>query len=222
MKRAELARLLGRPFDVVNFHNISLVGGPGVLEMAKAPVRTITLHEHWLLCPTHIFWKNGREACQTRECFRCSLRSGIPPQSWRYTKLIQRSLRHLDVMVSPSAYTARQHADAGIAGIRLLPTYTDLAAGECEYVAPARPRFVFAWRVTASKGVNGLLEVFARLPQVDLDIVGHGDLLEPLRRRYPKSGSWNRPASVAALVCGAPGGGKVPGRVHDDRGSGAR
>lgn len=191
LKRAELARLLDRPFDVVNFHNISLVGGPGVLAMAKAPVRMYTLHEHWLLCPTHIFWKNGREACQTRECFRCSLRSGIPPQLWRYTNLIQRSLRHVDVIVSPSAYTARQHAEAGIDGVRVLPTYTDLQAGEYEYVAPARPRFVFAGRVTASKGIDGLVETFSRLPQYDLDIVGNGDLLEPLRRRYAQCG-WIR------------------------------
>ncbi|MCC6536775.1 MAG: glycosyltransferase [Bryobacterales bacterium] len=193
VKRGELQRLLQQqPFDVVNFHNISLVGGPGVLALAQAPaVRIYTLHEHWLLCPTHIFWKNNREACQARECFRCSLRSGLPPQLWRYTKLIQRSLHHVDALLSPSAFTARQHEAAGIGGIRLLPTYTDLPAGECDYVPPARPRFVFAGRVTASKGVNQLVETFSRLPQYDLDIVGTGDLLEPLRQRYSQCG-WIR------------------------------
>jgi len=191
LKHRELARLLDRPFDVVNFHNISLVGGPGVLQMARAPVRLFSLHEHWLLCATHIFWKNGQEACQVRGCVRCSLRSGIPPQLWRYTDLVQRSLEHVDALIAPSAYTARRHAEAGIAGIRLLPTFADLQVAEREYAPPARPRFVFAGRVTASKGIDGLVETFSRLPQFDLDVVGLGDLLEPLRQRYARCG-WIR------------------------------
>jgi glycosyltransferase involved in cell wall biosynthesis len=106
LKRPQLVRLLGQPFDVVNFHNISLIGGAGVLPLAQAPVRIYPLHKHWLLCPTHIFRKSGRETCPVRECLRCSVRSGIPPQLWRYTNLIQRSLAHVDVLLSPSAYTA--------------------------------------------------------------------------------------------------------------------
>ena len=48
--------MLDRDFDVVNFHNISLIGGPGVLQMSRGPATLYTLHEHWLICPTHIFW----------------------------------------------------------------------------------------------------------------------------------------------------------------------
>lgn len=184
LKRPELARILDRPFDVVNFHNVSLVGGPGVLALAKAPVRVYTTHEHWLLCPTHIFWKNGREACQVRECLRCCLRSGLPPQWWRYTDLIERSFAHVDAILSPSEYTARLHAEAGFACIRVLPTYSDLNDGERAFEPPARPRFVFAGRVTASKGIAELLQTFSVLPGFDLDVVGEGDLLDPLRRRY--------------------------------------
>ena len=58
VKTTQLRAVLDRDFDVVNFHNISLIGGPGVLQMSRAPVTLYTLHEHWLLCPTHIFWKN--------------------------------------------------------------------------------------------------------------------------------------------------------------------
>lgn len=184
LKHSHLAQLLGRPFDVVNFHNISLIGGPGILPLAQAPVKIYTLHEHWLLCPTHIFWKNRREACQVRDCLTCSLRSGVPPQLWRYTGLIERSLAHLDALLSPSVFTARQHLEAGFPAVRLLPTFTDLDDGDSEFVPPARPRFVFAGRVTASKGIAQLVETFSRLPTYDLDVIGHGDLLEPLRRRF--------------------------------------
>ncbi len=191
LKRGALARIFARPFDVVNFHNISLVGGPGVLAMARAPVRLYTLHEHWLLCPTHIFWKNRAEACEVRECLRCSLKSGIPPQLWRYTSMVRRSLDHVDLILSPSAYTARQHAELGYERIRVLHTYAAMDGSQHDYRPPERPRFVFAGRVTASKGVAVLAERFSRLPQFDLDVIGDGDLLEPLKQRYAHSG-WIR------------------------------
>jgi len=56
VKTSHLRAVLDCDFDVVNFHNISLIGGPGILEMSRAPVTLYTLHEHWLPCPTHIFW----------------------------------------------------------------------------------------------------------------------------------------------------------------------
>ena len=185
LKHAEIRRILDRGFDVVNYHNISLVGGPGILALGNAAAKIYTLHEHWLLCPTHIFWKNGNEACVERTCFRCSIRSGIPPQLWRYTSLSRQALRHADVLLSPSAYTARQHAEAGLGRrIEVLNTYSSVEAPEESSPLPGRPRFLFAGRVTASKGVHWLVEQFSKLPQYDLDIAGQGDLLEPLKRRY--------------------------------------
>ncbi len=56
LKAHKIHAILERDFYVMNFHNISLVGGPGLLGMSKAPVKLNTLHEHWLPCPTHIFW----------------------------------------------------------------------------------------------------------------------------------------------------------------------
>ena len=40
-------------FDVVHFHNVSLIGGPGVLSYGEG-VKLYTMHEHWLVCPTHV------------------------------------------------------------------------------------------------------------------------------------------------------------------------
>ena len=61
LKKIEIEKLLNKNFDVIHFHNISLMGGPGILKMSKAPVTLYTLHEHWLVCPTHILWKNKKE-----------------------------------------------------------------------------------------------------------------------------------------------------------------
>ena len=79
LKAAELRNIFSEYYDVVNFHNISLVGGPGIISLSQARVNIFSLHEHWLLCPTHIFWKNRKAPCDSRQCIRCCIRSGIPP-----------------------------------------------------------------------------------------------------------------------------------------------
>lgn len=186
LKAGRLRELLSQPFDVVHFHNISLIGGPAVLRMSMADATLYTLHEHWLLCPTHIFWKNRSKPCDSRQCFRCSIRSGIPPQLWRYGKFLERSLEHVDCFLSPSKYTASRHAERlPIADKTIvLPLFSAMPA-------PARPerpeqanRFLFVGRITAAKGIAELLASFARWPQFSLDVVGEGELLPALKARY--------------------------------------
>jgi glycosyltransferase involved in cell wall biosynthesis len=135
------------------------------------------------LCATHIFWKNGREACQKADCLTCCLRSRKPPQLWRYNGMRDSSLRHVDMLLSPSEYTARRHRDGGIQQpIRVLPTYSPIDPGPiASSRGPAEPRFLFAGRVTASKGIDDLVRLFTGLPQFHLDIVGDGDLLQTLK-----------------------------------------
>lgn len=189
LKTAALKKILVGNFDVVNFHNISLIGGPAILKLSKAPVTLYTLHEHWLLCPTHIFWKNKTQACDRPQCIRCCLRSGIPPQLWRYTGLVKRCLRHVDMMLAPSRFTAHKHRDAGLENdIQVLPLFSTMDPAEPpEYKAAVKPRFVFAGRVTASKGVEAMLRTFSGLEDVDLQVVGDGDLLETLQQVYADS-----------------------------------
>ena len=106
LKRERLRRLFAEGFDVVNFHNISLVGGPAVLRIdAGDAIKLYTLHEHWLLCPTHVFWKNRERACDTPTCLSCCLRSGVPPQAWRATHLIEDALQHVQALLAPSEFT---------------------------------------------------------------------------------------------------------------------
>ncbi|NNK62023.1 MAG: glycosyltransferase, partial [Gemmatimonadetes bacterium] len=59
-------------FDVVNFHNITLVGGPGRLAYGGDAVRLYMAHDHWLVCPMHVLWRHGRERCTGRQCLRCA------------------------------------------------------------------------------------------------------------------------------------------------------
>lgn len=182
-KTAQLKSILGRGFDVIHFHNVSLVGGPGVLRLGSAGCKLYTLHEHWLVCPTHIFWKNREKACDRPTCFSCSLRSGISPQLWRYTKLRDTALMHVDLLLSPSAYTAARHTSAGITRpIEVLPLFSALEPGD------ARRRdegyFLCVGRVTAPKGVDALVRAVATAPDLRLRVVGQGKLREALASEY--------------------------------------
>jgi glycosyltransferase involved in cell wall biosynthesis len=185
LKRHALRRILEKGFDVIHFHNISLLGGPGVLAMGAAPVKLYTAHEHWLVCPTHVLWKNRRQPCDQPQCIQCCLRSGIPLQLWRYTGLVQRSLKQIDALLIPSQFATHRHQEGGIdCPIHVLPTFTDIQIPPLPpSEPPRRPHFVYAGRLTLSKGVVELVDQFARFPQYDLTIAGDGELMKMLRRR---------------------------------------
>jgi glycosyltransferase involved in cell wall biosynthesis len=177
--------ILARPFDVVHFHNISLIGGPSVIAWSHAPVTLYTLHEHWLLCPTHFFWKNNSRACDRPTCFSCSLISGIPPQLWRYTDLTERSVAHADALLAPSEYTAMRHREAGFTPpVHVLPLFSAIETPSISLPTRGRPRFLFVGRVSAPKGILPLLEEFVSLPAYDLLVIGDGELRGELERRF--------------------------------------
>jgi glycosyltransferase involved in cell wall biosynthesis len=179
-----LNAFFAHPFDVLHFHNISLMGGPGVLRMGQARARLMSLHDHWLICPTHALWKNRSHACDRRTCFSCTIRSGLPPQLWRYTRLRDRSLESVDRLLAPSKFTAEMHRANGIAApIEVLPLFSSLEGG-----APAEAehprRVVFAGRITALKGVETLLRVVSKMPDIELFVLGQGELRGRLTAAY--------------------------------------
>ena len=188
LKSRAARAVLARPFDVVHFHNVSLVGGPAIVAWSRAPVSLYTPHEHWLLCPTHVLWKNKSRPCDRPTCFSCSLISGIPPQLWRYTRLMERSMARVDAMLAPSEFTARRHRDAGLKPpIHVLPLFSGIEPRTSAAPRPARPRFLFVGRLTASKGIVQLLEDFTNLPAYDLHVIGDGELRGELERRFANS-----------------------------------
>ena len=183
---AALKSFFSRPFDVLHFHNISLMGGPGVLRMGQAPARLMSLHDHWLICPTHALWKNRSRACDRRTCFTCSIRSGLPPQLWRYTHLRDRSLDSVDRLLAPSRFTAEMHRANGIkAPMAVLPLFSSLE-GSGDAAPPHPRRVIFVGRVTALKGIASLLRVLAQMPDIELLVIGQGELRPALTAAYAK------------------------------------
>jgi glycosyltransferase involved in cell wall biosynthesis len=180
LKGAQLKEIFNRPYDVVNFHNLSLIGGPGILSMSKARLTLFTAHEHWTVCPTHILWKNRSKACDKRQCFTCQLRSGRPPQLWRYTNLLKSGFEAVDQIFAPSAFTKRKLETGGIE--RPISVLRLFAPPDFEELAPAgpalaAPTFIYVGRITRSKGILELISAFSQRPNYKLQIVGDGDLM---------------------------------------------
>jgi glycosyltransferase involved in cell wall biosynthesis len=176
--------------DVVHFHNISLVGGPGVLGLGtnRRAVRIMTAHEHWLICPMHLLWKYDRKPCDGPSCIRCSMAGKRPPQAWRYTGAIGRGLRHLDALFFPSRHALEEHRRRGVGGsvplIHLpyfLPDDWSLGIEDEEPEPGSRPYLAAAGRLVAMKGFQRLIPMMRYLPQADLRIAGTGPY-EPLLR----------------------------------------
>jgi glycosyltransferase involved in cell wall biosynthesis len=185
--RRPLEQVLHQPFDVVHFHNISLIGGPGVLPLSRAPVTLYTTHDHWLECTTHVLWKNRSRPCDTPQCLRCALRSGTPPQFWRLGGHVARSLEHVDLLIAPSQFTADRHRAAGITRpIRVLPSFTSHDADGRSDDERATAPFVCAGRLVSSKGVEPLLAAFAQRPAMPLLVVGDGPLRDALQTPYAR------------------------------------
>lgn len=186
---ARIAGILdGGRFDVVHFHNVSLVGGPGILRRGGG-VKLYMAHEHWLVCPSHVLWRHDRELCTGRQCIRCQLSFRRPPQLWRYTGLLDREIRHVDAFLSPSAFSVEKHREFGFSRpMEVFPYFLpDLDSGAEAPEAHAeevRPYFLFVGRLEKIKGVQDLLPHFSdsRAP-ADLWIVGAGDYEHELRRQ---------------------------------------
>jgi glycosyltransferase involved in cell wall biosynthesis len=185
LQRRELERLLGGPFDVIHFHNISLLGGPGVLACGRT-IKLCTLHEYWFVCAMHVLWRLDREACSRRTCLRCTLAGKRPPQLWRSTGAVERSVRHVDAFLAPSAFARAMTLAQGFpAPIRVLPHFIadeeTQVADDSAPAAPNRPFFLYVGRLERLKGVHSLVERFRGLHYADLKIVGAGSSEAELR-----------------------------------------
>jgi glycosyltransferase involved in cell wall biosynthesis len=190
LKRKTIAKLLGeRAYDVIHFHNISLLG-PAVLSLPSTPgtpVRMYTTHEHWLICPTHALWKFNERPCERPECLRCSIVAHRPPQLWRYTGLLERMTRHVDQFLSPSRFTARIHAERGFPRpLACLPNFTDRQDRDWQNPEPRpheKPYFLFVGRLEQIKGLQTLIALWNRAPERDLLVAGEGSFEATLRQQ---------------------------------------
>jgi len=181
--RARIAEIVAEGHDITWYNNISLVGGPGLLKMGSG-LRLYEAHEHWLVCPTHVLWRYGREVCDARHCLSCTVSYKRPPQIWRYTGALDRALDGMDLIVAKSEFSRQKHREFGLRQpMEVLPYF--LPDLDHRAVPPhrdhPRPYFLFVGRLEKIKGLQDVFPAFDRYPDADLLICGDGDYAPDLK-----------------------------------------
>jgi glycosyltransferase involved in cell wall biosynthesis len=169
-------------YDVIHYHNMSLIGITA-LSYGSA-VKLYTAHEHWLVCPMHVLWKFNREVCTKKSCTLCQLAGKRPPQLWRHTGLLEKMVKHVDCFLAPSRFTLQKHLEMGLdIPMRHLPYFlahpSQTGNGQTEEKAE-RPFFLFVGRLEQIKGLQNLIPVFKERPEYDLLIAGDGEYKDTL------------------------------------------
>jgi len=173
-------------YDVIVYNNISLVGGPGLLSYGNA-LKLYLAHEHWLVCPSHVLWRHGRELCTGRQCLRCVLSYRRPPQLWRYTGLLERQQKHVDTFIAMSEFSRDKHREFGFSRDMEVINYF-LPDTDGDHTAAAskpphdRPYFLFVGRLEKIKGLDDVIPVFRDYTGADLVIAGDGEYTATLKR----------------------------------------
>lgn len=176
---SQLKRLIRQnEYDVIHFHNISLVGGPGLFSLesgSKRMIKIMTTHEHWLLCPLSLLWKYNRQECENKACFPCTIRAGRPPQFWRILSPPLQKLAKLDALICPSLFTKNLYSSP----------FLDTPVYQLPYCLPndwpkhsenvenrlflwQRPYFAAAGRLVKPKGFQNLIPAMQNFPDYDL------------------------------------------------------
>ncbi len=188
LKTKEIRDVLeSKHFDVIHYHNISLLG-PEIMTLQANDnhvVKLYTTHEHWLICPTHVLWKFNSFACDKPECFQCTLMAKRPPQYWRYNGMLARTSRHIDQFVSPSRFTANMHAERGFSQpVSHLPYFIEKVDQDWQYPAPPpqeKPYFFFVGRLEEIKGLHTLIDIWDNVDNYELLVAGTGNQAEELK-----------------------------------------
>jgi glycosyltransferase involved in cell wall biosynthesis len=183
-KAASIRKILEKGFDVIHYHNISLVGGPKILEYGCG-VKLCTMHEYWLVCPTHMLFKDNRAPCERPQCIACTLNHKRPPQWWRYSGLLEKAVKHVDAFIAPSRFSKKKHLAMGLdVAIAYLPYFKPDSNGvrlPTKERMTEGPFFLFVGRLEKIKGLQTLIPLFRRYKKARLLVAGCGTYEPTLR-----------------------------------------
>jgi glycosyltransferase involved in cell wall biosynthesis len=183
----QLRAILGdSSYDVIHFHNVSLIGGPGVLSYGTS-AKLYTAHEYWLVCPTHVLFKFDERACEAKECLKCTLKSHRPPQLWRNSGFLRECVSHVDSFIFPSVFARGRHEWGGLdlPGIVLphfVPAPEEQPGAIRRSTVDPRQYFLYAGRLEKLKGVQDIIGSFPAGGNHQLLVAGSGDYEPELHR----------------------------------------
>ena len=184
-KKAVEQILKKNDFDVIHYHNCSLVGGIEIFSMGNA-IKLLTLHDYWLVCPTHVMFKDRKSACKEPQCLRCQLSYRRPPQLWRSDASIRRAVQQLDRVLVASRFATELHRERGVElPSEFFPLFcqamdSGVAAREAG-ASEEKPYYLFVGRLEKLKGLQDVLPLFRSRPDLELRIAGSGSFESTLK-----------------------------------------
>lgn len=187
--------------DIAHMHN--LIGlSVRLIRMAKEKgARTLlTLHDHWGFCFKNTLLKTEREVCTDfSRCSECMPfiedvgATRLPIE--RRNDFLRSRLSEVDAFISPSFYLAHAYIKAGfpVGRMRVIANGVDVERFSKVQKAPrgGRMRFTLIGHLGHHKGAQVLLQALTLLGDPErllLNVVGEGELAEPLRQRIAELG----------------------------------
>jgi glycosyltransferase involved in cell wall biosynthesis len=172
-----LREVLSSGFDVTHWHNASLLGAPQAFRWGTG-LRLMTLHEYWLICPSHVLFRNGEEICTQRTCHSCTMRRGRPPQLWRQDGVIRDGLENIDMFLAPSRFVQDKVREfLPELPMQVLPHFLgSVRAGQMD----RDDYYLIVARLEKAKGIHTVLPLF-RKNGLRLKIAGAGEAEQELR-----------------------------------------
>jgi len=169
-------------------HNITLVGGPKILEYGSG-IKLYTMHDYWLVCPTHVLFKFNSHPCSKKHCFLCSLSYSRPPQLWRYFGLGDNVLKNVHALISLGRFTGDKLRKMGLS----VPTeilapfvpeefFTSSETEKSIFNEFDEPYFLFVGRLEKLKGLQTLIPIFRNFNKAKLLVAGSGSYESQLRK----------------------------------------
>jgi glycosyltransferase involved in cell wall biosynthesis len=221
VRRALARRLERQRPDVAHLHNTWFAMSPSVLDaIREAGVPTVmTVHNYRMLCANAMLYRAGApcEDCighgqwpaVRHRCYRGSAPASAAAARSIAVQRRRETWSHVDLLLCPTDFVARKLAAAGISQerLRVKPHFVP-DPGPRTSAPSSSGRVVFVGRLEAEKGVEDLLEAWARhqSTRLRLDVVGDGSRRQRLESRHVPGVRFLGPANpgqVSATLLGA-------------------
>ncbi|HEV2690749.1 MAG TPA: glycosyltransferase family 4 protein [Bryobacteraceae bacterium] len=175
--------------QVVHFHNTFPLISPAAYQAAHDEGAAVvqTLHNFRLLCPSAVFFREGKvcEDCLGKrfawpgivhKCYRGSTAASAAVAAMSSIHRMKGTWHNaVDLYLAPTEFARQKFIEGGFPADRIVvkPNFLDpdpgIGAGDGGYA-------IFVGRLSHEKGLETLIQAWARLAEVPLKIVGDGPL----------------------------------------------
>lgn len=173
--------------DIAHIHNIYHQISPsilGVLKKNKIPI-VMTVHDYKLICPNYsLFQKNQIcEKCKKHRYYQCFLNQCVKDSlaasflnmiEMYFHKFFRFYERYVDLFICPSEFLREKLIQWGLPEKKLLTLPYFVKPLNAKSKLKTKSYILYFGRLSKEKGLDQLLTVMKKLPEIKLKIVGTG------------------------------------------------